>query len=124
MKGEEVEVVAGGESGSIDLLLYNLALKCYFAIELKTGAFSTQDVGQLSFYVTAVDKLIKKPDDNPTVGIILCKEVNKVKAQWTLEGIRKPIGISTYTDNLIREVEHHLEVLTEGQKNKPGSINE
>jgi hypothetical protein len=74
--------------------------------------------------VTAVDKLIKKPDDNPTVGIIICKEVNKVKAQWTLEGIRKPIGISTYTDNLIREVEHHLEVLTEGQKNKPGSINE
>lgn len=74
--------------------------------------------------MTAVDKLIKKPDDNPTVGIIICKEVNKVKAQWTLEGIRKPIGISTYTDNLIREVEHHLEVLTEGQKNKPGSINE
>lgn len=74
--------------------------------------------------MTAVDKLIKKPDDNPTVGIIICKEVNKVKAQWTLEGIRKPIGISTYTDNLIREVEHHLEVLTEGQKNKPRSINE
>ena len=112
LKGEEVEVVAGGESGSIDLLLYNLALKCYFAIELKTGAFMPQDVGQLSFYVTAVDKLIKRPEDNPTVGIIICKEVNKVKAQWTLEGFRKPIGISTYTDNLIQKVEHHLEVLT------------
>ena len=108
-----MEVVAGGESGSIDLLLYNMALKCYFAIELKTGAFAPQDVGQLSFYVTAVDKLIKKPDDNPTVGIIICKEMNKVKAQWTLEGIRKPIGISTYTDNLIRKVEHHLEVIAE-----------
>ena len=116
LKGEEVEVVAGGESGSIDLLLYNMALKCYFAIELKTGAFAPQDVGQLSFYVTAVDKLIKKPDDNPTVGIIICKEMNKVKAQWTLEGIRKPIGISTYTDNLIQKVEHHLEVLSEAEK--------
>ena len=114
LKGEEVEVVAGGESGSIDLLLYNLALKCFFAIELKTGAFSPQDVGQLSFYVTAVDKLIKRDEDNPTVGIIICKEMNKVKAQWTLEGIRKPIGISTYTDNLIQKVERHLEVLTEG----------
>ena len=116
LKDEEVEVVAGGESGSIDLLLYNMALKCYFAIELKTGAFAPQDVGQLSFYVTAVDKLIKKPDDNPTVGIIICKEMNKVKAQWTLEGIRKPIGISTYTDNLIQKVEHHLEVLSEAEK--------
>lgn len=115
LKGEEVEVVAGGESGSIDLLLYNMALKCYFAIELKTGAFTPQDVGQLSFYVTAVDKLIKKPDDNPTVGIIICKEMNKVKAQWTLEGIRKPIGISTYTDNLIQKVEKHLEVLAESE---------
>lgn len=113
LKGEEVEVVAGGESGKIDLLLYNLALKCYFVIELKTGAFTPQDVGQLSFYVTAVDKLIKRPEDNPTVGIIICKEVNKVKAQWTLEGIGKPIGISTYTDNLIRKVEHHLNVLTD-----------
>jgi hypothetical protein len=47
------------------------------------------------------------------VGIIICKEVNKVKAQWTLEGLRKPIGISTYTDNLIQKVEHHLEVLTD-----------
>ena len=118
LRGEEVEVVAGGESGSIDLLLYNLALKCYFAIELKTGAFSPQDVGQLSFYVTAVDKLIKRDVDNPTVGIIICKEVNKVKAQWTLEGIRKPIGISTYTDNLIQKVEHHLEVLTAGEKSQ------
>lgn len=116
LKGEEVEVVAGGESGSIDLLLYNMALKCFFAIELKTGAFTPQDVGQLSFYVTAVDKLIKKPDDNPTVGIIICKEVNRIKAQWTLESIRKPIGISTYTDNLIQKVEHHLEVLSEGEK--------
>ena len=115
LKDEEVEVVAGGESGSIDLLLYNMALKCYFAIELKTGAFAPQDVGQLGFYVTAVDKLIKKPDDNPTVGIIICKEMNKVKAQWTLEGIRKPIGISTYTDNLLRKVEHHLEVIAEGE---------
>ncbi len=121
LKGEEVEVVAGGESGSIDLLLYNLALKCFFAIELKTRAFMPQDVGQLSFYVTAVDKLMKRPEDNPTVGIIICKEVNRVKAQWTLEGLRKPIGISTYTDNLIQKVEHHLEVLTdELSKNKIG----
>ena len=66
--------------------------------------------------MTAVDKLIKRDVDNPTVGIIICKEVNKVKAQWTLEGIRKPIGISTYTDNLIQKVEHHLEVLTAGEK--------
>ena len=58
--------LSDGDGNSIDLLLYNLALKCFFAIELKTGAFSPQDVGQLRFYVTAVDKLIKRPEDNPT----------------------------------------------------------
>jgi len=87
LKGEQYEFTVGGESGKIDLLLYNLELMCYYAIELKVKPFKSEYLGQLSLYVTAVDKLI------------------------TLEGFNKPMGVSTYTDNLMRMVEEHLDAL-------------
>lgn len=68
LKGEQYEFTVGGKSGKIDLLLYNLELMCYYAIELKVKPFQSEFVGQLSLYVTAVDKLIKREKDNPTIG--------------------------------------------------------
>jgi predicted nuclease of restriction endonuclease-like (RecB) superfamily len=111
LKGEQIEFTVGGESGKIDLLLYNLELMCYYAIELKVKPFQSEYVGQLSLYVTAVDKLIKRPQDNPTIGILICQKANREKVEWTLEGLNKPIGVSTYTDNLMRMVEEHLDAL-------------
>lgn len=111
LKGEQIEFTVGGESGKIDLLLYNLELMCYYAIELKVKPFQPEYVGQLSLYVTAVDKLIKRPKDNPTIGILICQKVNREKVEWTLEGFNKPMGVSTYTDNLMRMVEEHLDAL-------------
>lgn len=111
LKGEQIEFSVGGESGKIDLLLYNLELMCYYAIELKAKPFQSEYVGQLSLYVTAVDKLIKRPQDNPTIGILICQKANREKVKWTLEGLNKPIGVSTYTDNLMRMVEEHLDAL-------------
>jgi len=111
LKGEQIEFTVGGESGKIDLLLYNLELMCYYAIELKVKPFQSEWVGQLSLYVTAVDKLIKRPQDNPTIGILICQKANREKVKWTLEGLNKPIGVSTYTDNLMRMVEEHLDAL-------------
>ena len=118
LKGEQIEFSVGGESGKIDLLLYNLELMCYYAIELKVKPFQSEYVGQLSLYVTAVDKLIKRPQDNPTIGILICQKVNREKVEWTLEGFNKPMGVSTYTDNLMRMVEEHLDslqVVTDGK---------
>ena len=118
LKGEQIEFSVGGESGKIDLLLYNLELMCYYAIELKVKPFQSEFVGQLSLYVTAVDKLIKRPQDNPTIGILICQKVNREKVEWTLEGFNKPMGVSTYTDNLMRMVEEHLDslqVVTDGK---------
>ena len=111
LKGEQYEFTVGGESGKIDLLLYNLELMCYYAIELKVKPFQSEFVGQLSLYVTAVDKLIKREKDNPTIGILICQKANREKVEWTLEGFNKPMGVSTYTDNLIRMVEEHLDAL-------------
>ena len=111
LKGQQIEFTVGGESGKIDLLLYNLELMCYYAIELKVKPFQSEWVGQLSLYVTAVDKLIKRPKDNPTIGILICQKANREKVKWTLEGFNKPMGVSTYTDNLMRMVEKHLDAL-------------
>lgn len=111
LKGQQIEFTVGGESGKIDLLLYNLELMCYYAIELKVKPFQSEWIGQLSLYVTAVDKLIKRPQDNPTIGILICQKANREKVKWTLEGLNKPIGVSTYTDNLMRMVEEHLDAL-------------
>ena len=118
LKGEQYEFTVGGESGKIDLLLYNLELMCYYAIELKVKPFQSEYVGQLSLYVTAVDKLIKRPQDNPTIGLLICQKANREKVEWTLEGYNKPMGVSTYTDNLMRMVEQHLDalqVVTDGE---------
>ena len=111
LKGQQIEFTVGGESGKIDLLLYNLELMCYYAIELKVKPFQSEWIGQLSLYVTAVDKLIKRPQDNPTIGILICQKANREKVKWTLEGFNKPMGVSTYTDNLMRMVEEHLDAL-------------
>lgn len=111
LKGQQIEFTVGGESGKIDLLLYNLELMCYYAIELKVKPFRSEWAGQLSLYVTAVDKLIKRPQDNPTIGILICQKANREKVKWTLEGFNKPMGVSTYTDNLMRMVEEHLDAL-------------
>lgn len=111
LKGQQIEFTVGGESGKIDLLLYNLELMCYYAIELKVKPFKSEYLGQLSLYVTAVDKLIKRPQDNPTIGLLICQKANREKVEWTLEGFNKPMGVSTYTDNLMRMVEEHLDAL-------------
>lgn len=80
-------------------------------VELKVKPFQSEWIGQLSLYVTAVDKLIKRPQDNPTIGILICQKANREKVKWTLEGFNKPMGVSTYTDNLMRMVEEHLDAL-------------
>lgn len=94
--GRQVLVDVGGEEFFIDLLFYHLKLRCYVVIELKTGKFKPDHLGQLGFYLTAVDRQIKGDQDNPSIGLLLCKSKNKVVAEYALSDKSQPMGIAEY----------------------------
>jgi hypothetical protein len=80
----------------LDLLFYHTKLHCYVVVELKAIAFKPEHAGKLNFYLSAVDDLIKDPIDNPTIGLILCKEKDNLTAEYALKDINKPIGLAEY----------------------------
>ncbi|WP_291530299.1 PDDEXK nuclease domain-containing protein [Bacteroides sp. UBA939] len=80
----------------IDLLFYNTKLRCYVVIELKNTEFKPEYAGKLNFYLSAIDDILKHPQDNPTIGIMLCKTRDKLTAEYALKDINKPIGVSEY----------------------------
>ncbi|MBE7538282.1 MAG: DUF1016 domain-containing protein [Opitutaceae bacterium] len=82
--GRQVLLDVGGDEFFIDLLFYHLKLRCYVVVELKGGKFQPEHLGQLSFYLTAVDEQVRHPQDNPTIGLLLCKSKNKVVAEYAL----------------------------------------
>lgn len=83
----------------LDLLFYHLELRCYIVVELKITEFKPEYIGQLGFYVKAVDKTLKKDFDNPTIGLLLCKEKDRLSVEWSLDAINVPIGVSSYELN-------------------------
>lgn len=94
--GRQVLLDVGGDEFFIDLLFYHLKLRCYVVIELKGGKFKPEHLGQLGFYMTAVDRQIKHEQDNPTIGLLLCKSKNKVVAEYALGDKNQPMGIAEY----------------------------
>jgi predicted nuclease of restriction endonuclease-like (RecB) superfamily len=94
--GRQYHLEIGGDDFYIDLLFYHLKLRSYVVIELKTGKFIPEYASKLNFYLSAVDDLMKHKTDNPTLGILICKERNKVVAEYSLRDINKPIGIAEY----------------------------
>lgn len=94
--GHQYHIEVAGEDYYIDLLFYNIKLKCYVVIELKIGEFKPEYAGQLSFYLTAIDEQIKEVNDNPTIGLLLCRYKNNVVAEYTLKDMNKPMGVSEY----------------------------
>lgn len=85
-----------GQDYYIDLLFYHLKLRCYVAIELKTGEFKPEYAGKINFYLSALDEVVKREEDNPSIGIILCKSKNKLIVEYALKDMSKPIGVSQY----------------------------
>ena len=108
--GNQYHLNVGGDDFYIDLLFYNLNLRCYVVIELKTGEFKPEYAGQLNFYLSAVDGILKKEHDNPSIGLLLCKSKNDLVAEYFLKDMSKPIGVSAYqvTSNLPEELEKQL----------------
>lgn len=94
--GKQVHLAVGEKDFYLDLLFYHLKLRCYVVIELKAGEFVPEHAGKLNFYLTAVDKQLKTEHDNPSIGLLLCKEKDRLVAEYALTDVNKPIGISEY----------------------------
>ena len=116
--GNQYHLNVGGDDFYIDLLFYNLNLRSYVVIELKTGDFKPEYAGQLNFYLSADDGILKKDTDNPSIGLLLCKSKNDLVAEYSLRDMSKPIGISEYkiTSNLPEELEKQLPSVEDIQK--------
>ena len=120
--GKEYRLQVGEREQFIDLLFYNLNLSCYVVVEVKIGKFEFADIGQLGGYVVSCNHLLRKEGrDNPTIGLLICKEKDRIQAQYALESSSQPLGISEYdlekfypekvegTIPTIEEIERQLE---------------
>lgn len=108
--GSQYRLEVDGEEFFIDLLLFHRRLRCLVAIELKVGTFKPEFVGKMQFYLTALDREVRQSDENPSIGIILCKEKNRTIVEYALHDAKKPIGVATYeiTRTLPRELQGQL----------------
>ena len=116
--GSQVHLEVGGEDFYLDLLFYHLKLRSYVIIDLKTGSFKPEYAGKMNFYLATVDDLLRHPDDNPSIGIILCKSKNKVIVEYALKDTSRPIGVSAYrlTRTLPEELKTTLPSVEELEK--------
>ncbi len=101
--GRQKQLWAGDTTRKIDLLFYHIRLHCYVVCELKAKAFEPEFAGKLNFYVNAVDDLLKDKEDNPTIGLLICSDMNKAEVQWSFRGISTPIGVATYNNIRIKD---------------------
>lgn len=113
--GKQYKLIVGGDEFRIDLLFYHIKLKCYVVVELKATEFKPEFAGKLSFYTSAVDGEIKDKNDNPTIGILICKSKNDLVVEYALKDINKPLGISQYelTEILPKEYKSSLPSIEE-----------
>ena len=102
--GRQKELIAGDTTRKIDLLFYHIRLRCYVVCELKAKVFEPEFAGKLNFYVNAVDDLLKADDDNPTIGLLICSDMNKADVQWSFRGISTPMGVATYNNVRIKDM--------------------
>ena len=88
----------------IDLLFYHVKLKCYVVVELKAREFEPQNIGQLNFYISAVDDLVRTKEDQPTIGLLLCKTKKNITVEYALRGFTHPIGVAEYETEITKKL--------------------
>ena len=93
---EQALLTVNGDEFFVDLLFYNYILHCFVAVDLKTGKFTPEMAGKMNFYLSALDDMVKSDVDNPSVGLILCRDENKLVAEYALKDMTKPIGVAEY----------------------------
>lgn len=106
--GRQKELIVAGKTRRIDMLFYHTRLHCYIVCELKAKSFEPEFAGKLNFYVNAVDELLKTEQDNPTIGLLICKDRNQTEVKWAFKGIQTPMGVASYDNVRIREIRDTL----------------
>lgn len=131
--GRQYHLEVAGNDYYIDLLFYHVTLKCYVVVELKNRKFIPEYAGKLNFYLSAVDSLLKGVDDQPTIGLLLCRDKNNIEVEFALRDMNKPMGVSEYIlvealpDNLkgalpsVEEIEYDLQQLQADNLDSAGS---
>lgn len=107
--GRQVPLEVGDQDFKLDLLFYHLKLRCFVVVELKASAFEPAFVGQLNLYLSAVDDLMKHPDDQPTIGLLLCKSKNKIVVEYALRHLKRPVGVAAWETELVEKLPKDLE---------------
>ena len=107
--GNQYRLIVGGKERFIDLLFYHRRMRCMVAIELKNGEFQPEYAGKLNFYLSALDEYVKLPDENPSIGIILCRDKSNTEVEFTLRDMSKPLGVATYRS--VDELPEHYRAL-------------
>ena len=102
--GRQKELVVSGKSRKIDLLFYHIRAHCYVVVELKARPFEPEFVSKLNFYVSAVNNLMRQAEDNPTVGLLICSDMDETEVRWSFEGLQSPLGVATYSGIKVTEL--------------------
>lgn len=102
--GRQKEIIVSGKTRKIDLLFYHIRLRCYVVVELKVTSFEPEFVGKLNFYVSAVDELMKSKDDNPSIGLLICKDLDHTEVQWAFRNVSTPMGVATYSNVQVEDM--------------------
>lgn len=106
--GRQKEIIVAGKTRKIDMLFYHIKLRCYVVVELKAVSFEPEFAGKLNFYVNAVNELMKSGSDNPTIGLLICKDKDQTEVQWAFQGIETPMGVATYDNIRLQEIKSQL----------------
>ncbi len=106
--GKQFHLEVSGQDFYIDLLFYHTRLHCYIVVELKAGEFKPEYTGQINFYLSALDDLVKGPEDNPSIGIILCATKDRILAEYALRDVKKPIGVAEWKTKITRALPKKL----------------
>ena len=114
--GRQKEIIIAGKTRKIDLLFYHIYLRCYVVLELKVKPFDPEFTGKLNFYVNAVNEFVKRDSDNPTIGLLICKDMDRTEVQLAFQGITTPMGVATYDNVQIKKIQEQLPTAEQIQK--------
>ena len=114
--GRQKEIIIAGKTRKIDLLFYHIYLRCYVVLELKVKPFDPEFTGKLNFYVNAVNEFVKRDSDNPTIGLLICRDMDRTEVQLAFQGITTPMGVAPYDNVKIKEIQNYLPTAEQFQK--------
>ncbi len=129
--GRQKELIVGNRTRRIDMLFYHIRLKAFIVVELKVKPFDPEYAGKLNYYVNAVDELLKGPDDNPTIGLLICSDKDETEVRWAFKGIQTPMGVASYdnvqiaSSNLLpsaEELQARVRLVEEELNNNPAMV--